>query len=51
MDMSVIKLVGVLTTHECTLMVTIQNTIPKAHGNKKTSSYTEINLLALKFYI
>jgi len=42
MDMSVTKLVGVLTTHECTLMVTIQNTIPKVHGNNETSSNIEI---------
>ena len=50
-DMSVMKLVEVLTTHECTLMVTIQNTIPKVHGNNKTSSNTGINLLAPEFYI
>ena len=41
-DMSVVKRAGVLTTHECTLMVTIQNTIPKIHGNNETSSNTEI---------
>jgi hypothetical protein len=49
-DISVMKL-EVLTTHECTLMVTIQNTIPKVHGNNKTSSNTGINLLAPEFYI
>jgi hypothetical protein len=36
------KHAGILTTHACTLMVTIQNTIPKVHGNKETSSNTEI---------
>lgn len=36
------KYVAVLTTHECALMVTIQNTIPKAHGNNETSSNPEI---------
>ena len=41
-DMSVMKHVAVLTTNECALMVTIQNTIPKAHGYKETSSNTEI---------
>lgn len=41
-DMTVMKHVGVLTTHECTFMVIIQNTIPKVHGNNETSSNSEI---------
>ena len=41
-DMSVMKHVGVSTTHECTIMVTIHKTIPKGHGNNETSSNTEI---------
>ena len=57
--MSVVKHVGVLTTRECTLMVTVQNTIPKVHGNNETSTNSEIkceiyytsNLLTIIFTV
>jgi len=41
-DRSVTKHVAVLTTHECTVMFTIQNTTPKVRGNNETPSNTEI---------